>query len=96
MRIYTSANSPGMYIGDTQKKGFHHMVWEILDNSIDEHMGGHCDRIEMRVHKDGSQHFCRCPSQSDKSFVSKQACAVNHSSIDTRDPYAACTTARCS
>ncbi|KWT70801.1 MULTISPECIES: DNA gyrase subunit B [unclassified Variovorax] len=45
---------PGMYIGDTQKKGFHHMVWEILDNSIDEHMGGHCDRIEMRVHADGS------------------------------------------
>ncbi|OUM00060.1 DNA gyrase/topoisomerase IV subunit B [Variovorax sp. JS1663] len=45
---------PGMYIGDTQRKGFHHMVWEILDNSIDEHMGGHCDRIEMRVHADGS------------------------------------------
>lgn len=45
---------PGMYIGDTQKKGFHHVVWEILDNSIDEHMGSHCDRIEMRVHADGS------------------------------------------
>ena len=45
---------PGMYIGDTGKKGFHHCVWEILDNSIDEHLGGHCDRIEVRVHGDGS------------------------------------------
>lgn len=45
---------PGMYIGDTAKRGFHHCVWEILDNSIDEHLGGHCDRIEVRVHVDGS------------------------------------------
>ncbi|WP_436297880.1 hypothetical protein [Variovorax sp. LjRoot175] len=43
---------PGMYIGETGKKGFHHMVWEILDNSIDEALGGNCDRIEVRVHKD--------------------------------------------
>jgi DNA gyrase subunit B len=45
---------PGMYIGDTGARGFHHMAWEILDNSIDEHLGGHCDRIEVRVHSDGS------------------------------------------
>ena len=45
---------PGMYIGDTAKRGFHHCVWESLDNSIDEHLGGHCDRIEVRVHVDGS------------------------------------------
>jgi DNA gyrase subunit B len=45
---------PGMYIGDTGKKGFHHCGWEIVDNSIDEHMGGHCDRIEVTLHSDGS------------------------------------------
>ena len=45
---------PGMYIGDTGKKGAHHCLWEIVDNSIDEHMGGHCDRIEVTLHTDGS------------------------------------------
>jgi DNA gyrase subunit B len=45
---------PGMYIGDTGFKGFHHCLWEIVDNSIDEHMGGHCNRIEVTLHKDGS------------------------------------------
>ena len=45
---------PGMYIGDTSKKGYHHCLWEIVDNSIDEHMGGHCDRIAITLHADGS------------------------------------------
>jgi len=45
---------PGMYIGDTGIKGYHHCAWEIVDNSIDEHMGGHCNRIEVTLHKDGS------------------------------------------
>jgi DNA gyrase subunit B len=45
---------PGMYIGDTGKKGYHHCLWEIVDNSIDEHMGGHCDRIEVTLYADGS------------------------------------------
>ncbi len=44
---------PGMYIGGVDKTGLHHLVWELLDNSVDEAMNGHCDKISVRLHKDG-------------------------------------------
>ncbi|MEU1279992.1 DNA topoisomerase IV subunit B [Streptomyces sp. NPDC005805] len=45
---------PGMYIGSTDSRGLMHCLWEIIDNSVDEALGGHCDHIEVILHEDGS------------------------------------------
>ncbi len=68
---------PGMYIGTTSKKGLHHLVWEIVDNSIDEALAGHCNKIiiditkenEIRVTDNGRGIPCEKHEKTGKSTV---------------------------
>ena len=45
---------PGMYVGSTDTRGLMHCLWEIIDNAVDEALGGHCTRVDVTLHPDGS------------------------------------------
>ena len=49
---------PGMYIGSTSVKGLNHLVYEILDNSVDEHLAGYCDKIIVSLNKEWTWNPC--------------------------------------
>ena len=50
---------PGMYIGSTGIKGLHHILWEIVDNAIDEAANGYANKVKVILHADGSASACK-------------------------------------
>ncbi|MCL4446311.1 MAG: DNA topoisomerase (ATP-hydrolyzing) subunit B [Actinobacteria bacterium] len=71
---------PGMYIGSTGPTGLHHLIWEVVDNSVDEAMAGHCDRIDVEILADGgckvSDNGRGIPTDKHPQFPDKSAAEI--------------------
>ena len=72
---------PGMYIGSTGVKGLHHILWEIVDNSIDEAANGYADKIKVTLHKDGSASVEDNGRGIPTIFTPKRRCRAFRSSL---------------
>lgn len=53
-RLEAVRKRPGMYIGSTGERGLHHLIWEVVDNSVDEAMAGYANKVDVRILDDGS------------------------------------------
>ena len=70
---------PGMYIATTSSRGLHHLVWEIVDNAIDEALAGYADRVSVKILKDNIIEFrnlCGCVALWDIPNSDKSKCAL--------------------
>lgn len=70
---------PGMYIGSTDSRGLMHCLWEIIDNSVDEALGGYCDHIEVILHDDASVEVRDNGRASRSTSSPRRACPASRS-----------------
>lgn len=71
---------PGMYIGSVSRKGLNHLIYEIVDNAVDEHLAGYCTEIEVTLEKDGSA-TVQDNGRGTRSACTQKGCRPSASSL---------------